>query len=418
MARKRSEKNEGWNVRFKYDKIRALAGARLSARKIMNTTNTAVTLPPGFKPGLEGVVAGVSMISDVDAVKDALIYRGYTAHELAEKATYEEVAYLLLNGRLPNASELKNFQQDLIAERPLSDKILNQLKQLPASSNPMVLMSMAVSLIHIEDAGADKTDTASNVAKAKKLIAKSPTIVAAISRLHQGKSPIAPNPNLSHAANFLYMTFGKEPDAEVARIFDSTNILYAEHGYNASTFAALVTASTLSDMYSSIRSAIATLKGPLHGGANEAAIEMMLKIGDESKVESWVKAALERKEKIMGFGHRVYKKQDSRAPFMKKLAQTMAQRAGDKTLFPLSCKLEDVVKREKNLFPNVDYHCAVAYYLMGLPIQIYTAIFAMARMAGWTAHVIEQQASNRLIRPDCLYTGPRDLPFVPIAERS
>lgn len=383
----------------------------------MTTTTTTSNLPPGYKPGLEGVIAGVSVIAEVDAVKDALIYRGYPAHELADQTTFEETSYLLLYGKLPNATELKSYQEELIKERALSDSILKMLKQLPPKSNPMVAMSMAVSLIHLEDNSRDTTDSASNLVKSKKLIAKAPTIVAALSRLAEGKEPIAPNPKLGHAANFLYMTLGKEPSADVARVFDSSIILYAEHGYNASTFASLVTASTLSDVYSAVTAAIATLKGPLHGGANEAAIEMMLKIGDPNKVEAWVKSALERKEKIMGFGHRVYKKQDSRAPLMKKLAEKMAERVGDKTIFPLSCKLEDAVKREKNLFPNVDYHCAVAYYLMGLPIPIYTAIFALARMVGWTAHIIEQHESNRLIRPDCLYTGERDRHVIPIEKR-
>jgi citrate synthase len=195
-------------------------------------------------------------------------------------------------------------------------------------------------------------------------------------------------------------------------------ILYAEHGYNASTFAALVTASTLSDMYSAIVSAIGALKGPLHGGANEAAIDMLLKIGDASKADAWIKDALAKKEKIMGFGHRVYKHQDSRAPIMKKLAEKTAQRVGDTKLFKLSCVVEEAMMREKKIFPNVDFHGAVFYYLIGLPIEVYTPIFAMARMAGWTAHVIEQHSANRLIRPECYYTGARGVPYVPVASRS
>jgi citrate synthase len=243
-------------------------------------------------------------------------------------------------------------------------------------------------------------------------------VVAAISRLHKGLQPVPPDPKLDHAANFLYMESGKKPDADVARVMDSTLILYAEHGYNASTFAARVTASTLSDMHSAVASAIGALKGPLHGGANEAAIEMLLKIGSPENAEAWVKQALERKEKIMGFGHRVYKHQDSRAPLMKILAEKMARRSGDTKLFETSCRVEEEVKRAKNLFPNVDYHCAVAYHLMGLPIEIYTPIFALARMSGWTAHIAEQHAGNRLIRPECVYTGARDLAFVPIDQRT
>lgn len=380
--------------------------------------DSQLALPQGFKPGLEGIIAGVSSISEVDATQDALIYRGYAAHDLAEKATFEEVSYLLLFGKLPNQKELKDYKDELARERPLSETVLNALKRVPRNGNPMIMLRLAISQLYFEDAEGDKTDLDSNIRKAKRLIAQSPTIVAAIGRIHQGLDPIAPNPKLDHAANFLYMTLGKTADPAIARIFDSSNILYAEHGFNASTFAALVTASTLSDMYSAIASAIGTLKGPLHGGANEAAIEMLLKIGEPDKAEAWLKAALEKKEKIMGFGHRVYKKQDSRAPTMKQMAGQMARRVGNMKLFDLSVKLEEAVKREKNLFPNVDYHCAVAYHLMGLPIPIYTAIFAMARMTGWTAHVIEQHSANRLIRPECVYSGARGLVFVPLDKRN
>lgn len=381
-------------------------------------TETNVILPDGYKPGLEGIVAGTSSISEVDAVKDALSYRGYPAHDLAEKATYEEVSHLLLKGKLPTKSELSSFQTELRSERTISPFIIDSLRKFPKKIHPMVLLRAAVELMGMEDVDGDKMDPATNLRKAFRLVAKTPTVVAAISRIKQGKDPIAPNPQLDHSANFLYMTLGKEQDVAVARIFDSTNILYGDHGFNASTFSARVTASTLSDLHSSIISAIGTLKGPLHGGANEAAIEMLLQIGDIATVETWIKSALARKEKVMGFGHRVYKKQDSRAPYMKELASQMASRVGDKNLFALSCRLEDIVKAEKKLFPNVDYHCAVAYYLMGLPIEIYTAIFAMARMSGWTAHVLEQHASNRLIRPECIYTGPRDQVFVPIEKRN
>ncbi|MCG3206018.1 MAG: Citrate synthase 2 [Elusimicrobia bacterium] len=380
--------------------------------------DTKVNLPDGYKPGLEGIVAGTSSISEVDAQKDALSYRGYPAHDLAEKATYEEVSHLLLKGKLPNKSELTVFQSQLSSERSLSPFIIESLKKCSQKAHPMVLLRYAVELIGIEDVDADKSDVDANLRKALRLVAKTPTVIAALSRLRQGKDPLPPSPNLGHAANFLYMTLGKEQDPEVSKIFDSSNILYGDHGFNASTFAARVTASTLSDLHSSVISAIGALKGPLHGGANEAAIEMLLKIGDISTAEAWIKSALARKEKIMGFGHRVYKRQDSRAPFMKVLAEKMAHRVGDTKLFAMSCRLEDIMKAEKNLFPNVDYHCAVAYYLMGLPIEIYTPIFAMARMSGWTAHILEQYASNRLIRPECIYTGPRNQVLVTIEKRN
>jgi citrate synthase len=375
------------------------------------------SLPEGYKPGLEDVVAGTSSVAEVDASLDALIYRGYAAHELAEKSSYQEVAYLLLYGKLPTKTEFQAFKDEMVKERALPDTVLKVLKSLPPKPNAMTAMSMAVAALYMTDPDGDKQTESANLAKAKRLIAKAPTIVATVHRLSQGKDPIAPKSTLGHGANFLYMMTGQEPDPEVAKIFNATQILYAEHGYNASTFSALVTASTLSDMHSAVSSAIGTLKGPLHGGANEAAIEMLLKLKDESNLEAWLTSALQRKEKIMGFGHRVYRHQDSRAPFMKILAEKMAQRVGDKKLFPVSCKLEELMRKTKNLFPNVDYHCAVSYYLMGLPVQTYTPIFAMARMAGWTAHIVEQHAANRLIRPECFYTGPRDLSYVAIDKR-
>jgi citrate synthase len=374
-------------------------------------------LPEGYKPGLEGIIAGTSTISEVSPDLDALIYRGYKAHELADQATFDEVSYLLLYGKLPNRNDLKAYQEELLKERSLPSHILTLLKQLPASPHPMVSLQLGIELIHMIDPDATNNTEAANFSKAKRLIAKTPTLIAALYRISQGKDPIAPNPSLDHASNFIYMVTGKEPEVEIGRVFGSTMVLYAEHGYNASTFSAIVTASTLSDIHSSIISAIGTLKGPLHGGANEAAIKMMLKIAEPENVEPWLKDALAKKEKVMGFGHRVYKKQDSRAPYMKILAEKMAAKVGDTKLFPLSIKLEEAVKREKNLFPNVDYHAAVAYYFMGLPIEIYTPIFAMARMPGWTAHVIEQLSSNRLIRPDCFYTGPKDLTYIPLDQR-
>lgn len=382
-------------------------------------TKTSVPngLPEGYKPGLEGIIAGTSTISEVSSDIDALIYRGYKAHELADQATFDEVAYLLLYGKLPNRNELKSYQEEMVKERSLPSHVLSLLKQLPASPHPMVSLQLGVELIHMVDPDATNNNEAANLSKAKRLIAKTPTLIAALYRISQGKDPIAPNLTLDHGSNFIYMVTGQAPDEEIGRIFGSTMILYAEHGYNASTFSAIVTASTLSDIHSSVISAIGTLKGPLHGGANEAAIKMLLKIGEPENAESWLKDTLARKEKVMGFGHRVYKKQDSRAPYMKILAEKMANKVGDTKLFPLSLKLADAVKREKNLFPNVDYHAAVAYYFMGLPIEIYTPIFAMARMPGWTAHVIEQLSSNRLIRPDCYYTGPKDLAFIPLDQR-
>ena len=381
-------------------------------------SSQTVGLPEGYKPGLEGIIAGVSSIAEVNAEQDALIYRGYPAHDLAEKSTFSEVSYLFLHGKLPTKVELEAYRKELIQQRMIPEDVVSLLKRIPKKSNSMASLQFAVSALSFYDPDRDKIDEEANIAKAKRLVAKAPTLVAAIYRLQNGLDFIPPSPKLRHGANFLYMVSGKKPDEEVARAFDATMILYTEHGYNASTFAALVTSSTLSDMHSAIVAAIGTLKGPLHGGANEKAIEMLLQIGEASKAEAWLKETLARKEKVMGFGHRVYKNQDSRAPLMKELAKKTAERVGDKKLFSLSCKLEELVKKEKNLFPNVDYHGGVFYHLIGLPLEIYTPIFAMSRMVGWTAHVIEQHKANRLIRPKSFYNGERGLQYVPIDKRS
>jgi len=377
----------------------------------------AVQLPDGYKPGLEGVVAGTTGICEIDPAIDALIYRGYAAYELAQQALYSEVAYLLLYGKLPTVAELEVFRDELTRERVLPPFALKVLKSLPKKTLPMTALQIGIACCQTYDPDVENYSVEANLAKAKRLIAKTPTIVAAISRLRDGKPPIAPDPKLSHAANFLYMVTGKEPEPVVAKAFDSTMILYAEHGYNASTFSALVTSSTLSDMHSAVVSAIGTLRGSLHGGANRGAIEVLLKIRDAKKVESWVAKALAKKEKIMGFGHRIYKNIDTRTPYMKVLAEETARRIGDTKIYPLAVKLEEAMKREKNIPPNVDYYAAVFYYLIGLKKEIYTPIFAMARMAGWTSHIIEQHAHNRLIRPECVYTGPRGLSFVPLIDR-
>lgn len=380
-------------------------------------TTTIKGLPEGYKPGLEGVVAGTSAISEVDPDLDALVYRGYAAHELAEKGKFTEVAYLLLYGKLPTKEEWDFFRSSLAQERSVQPFIINILKQLPKGIDPMTALNIGISACQTVDPDRNSNDHNANIHKAKRLIAKTPTLIAAIERIRNGENPIPPDPKLHHGANFIYMLTGKAPDDELAKNFNATMILYAEHGYNASTFSGLVTASTLSDMHSAVVSAVGTLKGPLHGGANEKAIEMLLEIGDADPVV-WLKEKLARKEKIMGFGHRVYKKQDSRAPLMKKLAGDTAKRLNDQKLFDLSCKVEEAIMQEKKLFPNVDFHCAVFYYLIGLPIEIYTPIFAMSRMVGWTAHIIEQHDNNRLIRPKCVYTGERDLPYVSLEQRS
>ncbi len=374
-------------------------------------------LPEGYKPGLEGVIAGTTEICEIDPSIDALIYRGYAAHELAQHALFSEVAYLLLYGKLPTITELEAFRDELNRERELPPSVLKILKALPKKTLPMTALQIGIACCQTYDPDTENYSVEANLAKAKRLIAKTPTIVAAISRIREGKQPLKPDPKLNHAANFLYMVTGEEPEPVVAKAFDSTMILYAEHSYNASTFSARVTSSTLSDMHSAVVSAVGTLRGSLHGGANRGAIEVLLKIRDAKRVEAWVAKALANKEKIMGFGHRIYKNIDTRTPYMKVLAEETSRRMGDKKLYPLACKLEEVMKREKNIPPNVDYYAAVFYYLIGLKKELYTPIFAMARMAGWTSHIIEQHATNRLIRPECVYTGPRGLSFVPLIDR-
>lgn len=370
-----------------------------------------------YSPGLEGVIAGASQISQVSPDLDSLIYRGYDIRELAQKATYEEVAYLLLHDDLPNQAQLQAFQQRLSSQREIPAPLLQLIRELPKNSNYMDVLRSGVSTLAHYDAQAQEMSHEANVEKAIRLIAKIPTIITAAYRLFNGQEPIAPNPQLGHVENFFYMLNGEKPDAETVRVFDTTMILYAEHGYNASTFAARVTCSTLSDLHSGVTSAIGTLKGSLHGGANEEAMEMLLEIGSLENAERWVIDALASKRKIMGFGHRVYKKGDTRAPILKEMGEELSRRKGDTKWHDLADKVEQVMLREKNIYPNVDFPTAYIYYMMGLPIPLYTPLFAASRVAGWSAHIIEQLDNNRLIRPKSLYEGPKYRPLLPIEQR-
>jgi len=383
-----------------------------------DNTEPSLPAPPSYKPGLEGIVAGLSAISEVDPVRDRLTYRGYDALDLARHSQYEEVSYLLVHGSLPQAKVFDQFHRQLKANRRLPTDLVQFLRKFPRRGHSIDIVRTAVSYLGLRSKIQNVRSHDENVAAAVQLIGQIPTIVAAGYRMSRGLKPISPDSQLGHASNFLYMMTGKEPDEFSARVFDATMILYADHGFNASTFSARVTASTLSDMYSAVTSAVGTLKGDLHGGANEKAVRMVLEIGSPARAEQWVMDALSAKKKIMGFGHRVYKNGDSRAPLLKELLAQLAERLNSPKWVEIAHIVEDVMMREKKLFPNVDFPAGLLYYLLEIPIDLYTAIFAAARSAGWTAHVIEQLDNNKLIRPECHYTGPRNLPYVSLQERN
>jgi citrate synthase len=368
--------------------------------------------------GLEGIAVAQTRIGDVRGDIGQLIYSGYDINELAGKVCFEEVVYLLWEGRLPNRKELEQLQSELIASRPLPKAVVDLLRLVPKDAAPMHVLRTTVSMLGTLDPEADLNTPQVNRRKAIQLVAQFPAMVAKFHRIRQGLPIVPPSAKLkSSAANFLYMLTGEEPNEEAAATMDMAFVLHAEHAFNASTFAARVTIATLSDMYSAITSAIGTLKGPLHGGANEGVIKMLLEIGDESRVDAYIRAKLANKERIMGIGHRVYKTLDPRAPHLKRLAEQLSAKVGDPKWLRMSDRIATIMKQEKNLNANVDFYSATVYYSLGIPTDLFTPIFAIARMAGWTAHVLEQLADNRLIRPLSEYTGPEGLQVVPIDER-
>jgi citrate synthase len=367
-----------------------------------------------YHPGLEGVIAGETAISTVDG---GLTYRGYAIEDLAQHTTYEEVAHLLLHGELPNAPQLEAFRQRLAAAAQLPAEVLDMLGRIPPPAHAMDVLRSSVSLLaHWEPQVQDNHHEA-NVAKAERLLAQVPVAIAARQRLKDGQSPVPADGSLSLAGNFLWMLRGQRPTPRQSRALDVSLILYAEHEFNASTFSARCVVSTLSDLHSGITAAIGALKGPLHGGANEAALDVLHAVGSAERAESWVNQALTRKEKIMGFGHRVYKQGDPRAVFLKKLTAEVAAETGNEAWERTAQAIEDAVWREKQIPPNVDWPCARLYFYLGLPRALYTPLFVMARVAGWAAHIIEQLDHNRLIRPRGLYRGPARRPVVPLAKR-
>jgi citrate synthase len=369
------------------------------------------------KAGLEGVVAGESRISDVNGDKGELIYAGYDIHDLARHSTYEEIVYLLWNGELPTRAALEDLKRQLNGEASLPAQIHDLIGSIPKNANPMDMLRTVVSALGFYDPDPGESSAQANLRRAIRLTARFPTIVATFQRVRNGFQPIEPRKDLSIAGNFLFTLRGAEPDDVSTRTMDLAFVLHADHELNASTFAARVTAATLSDMYSAIVSAVGTLKGPLHGGANEGVIKNLLEIGSVDRVEPWVKQQLAEKKRIMGFGHRVYRTEDPRATHLREMSRQLAERTGEKRWYEMSRKMEEVIMREKHLNPNVDFYSASTYYALGIPTDLFTPIFACSRISGWTAHVLEQFKNNRLIRPRAEYVGPRGLKYVPIEER-
>ena len=358
-----------------------------------------------IKKGLLGIVVDETTISHVVPELSTLTYRGYTVQELCDKCDFEEVAYLVLHGELPNKSQLKKFIKEERSERKLSKHILKDIQRMPKTAHPMDVIRTCVSLMALEDKDTKDNSPKANMRKAMKIFAKTPTAVAAYFRTRKGKKIISPDKKLSFSENFFKMMFNKVPDKEIVRAFDISLILYAEHSFNVSTFTARTITSSLSDLHGAITGAIASLKGPLHGGANEAVMHMMKEIGKPERAQKWIESALEKKKVVMGFGHRVYRTGDSRVPTMKHYMFKVAKLL-NKDKYPKMYEiLENEMLSKKNIHPNVDFPCGPTYYMMGIDIDFYTPIFVMSRITGWSAHIMEQHNSNKLIRPLSKYKG-------------
>jgi citrate synthase len=366
--------------------------------------------------GLEGVVACTTGISSI--VDATLMYRGYTIEDLAAHSTFEETTFLLWEGRLPKAGELETFKKTLGDNLNLTGEQIQQLRQLPTKGvHPMAWLRTAVSMLALWDPEAQSTDPAAQKRVALRLTAKMGPLVTLFDRTRNGKDFVAPKADKGLAWNFLYMLKGTEPDAQMAKDFDTCLILHADHELNCSAFAARVTASSLSDIYSAVVSAISALKGPLHGGANEQVMLMLKEIGNMDNAREWIKEALADKKKVMGFGHRVYKNGDPRAKVLSQLSEKLTAKAGMPQWYQMSKAIDDVMQKDKGLLPNVDFYSATVYYSMGIPIDIYTPIFAVSRISGWLAHIFEQYSKNRIYRPRGQWTGKENLQWVPPAQR-
>ena len=388
-----------------------------SARDRLKEFKMSDTEKPVPAKGLEGVVAATTRLSSVRGLEGELIYRGYNINELAGKATYEDVVHLLHRGKLPNEAELASLKAELAAARDLPSGVVDIIRQLPKEASPMRAIRTVVSALACYEPPEGQDSLELQTKRAIKLIAQVPVITAYFHLARQDKPLLDSDPSLGEAANFLYLIDGKKPIEEKEKTIDMCYILHADHGMNASTFSARVTIATLSGMYSAITSAIGTLKGPLHGGANEGVIKMLQEIGSLDKVDDFVDDCLKNKKKIMGIGHRVYKVLDPRAPHLQRMAQQLGAKLGETKWLDMSERIAEIMLREKNLYPNVDFYSATVYYSLGIPTDLFTPLFAISRTSGWTAHVLEQLADNRLIRPRGVYEGPDNLKFQPISER-
>jgi citrate synthase len=371
------------------------------------------------KEGLEDVVVATSEICFIDGREGRLLYRGYDVDELVQHSTFEEVVYLLWHGTLPSRKELEAHTKGLTATatRRLPPKLMAMLRQLPKKTTPMEVLRTGVSALAAFDPDGEDNGREAMLRKALRLTAQMPTLVAAWERLRRGQSPVTPNPRLGLAANFLFMMTGKKPTELAAETFDVALILHADHEFNASTFAARVTAATLSDLHSAIVSGIGALKGPLHGGANEQVMRMVEQIAKPERAEAWIKKALADKARIMGFGHRVYRVEDPRAKHLRRLATALGKQTGRTEYVEILNTVARVMGDDKKMYPNVDLYSGAAYACMGIPTDLFTPIFALSRVAGWAAHVLEQHAHNRLIRPRAEYTGPARQAYVPPDRR-
>jgi citrate synthase len=375
---------------------------------------------PVIAKGLEGIIANSTSLSDVLGKEGILIYAGYDINELAGKATYEEIVYLLWHGALPNRAELDELKAKLRSERELPRGLVDFIKSTPSDANPMDVMRTAVSMLALYDSGLSDEDSRQDAdhRRAISITAKIGVIAAYFHRARQGLELPKVRDDLGEAAHFLYLLNGAEPSPEAEKTLDVAYVLHADHGMNASTFSARVTIATLSDIYSAITSAIGTLKGPLHGGANEGVIHMLLEIGSENKVDDWIEEQLAQKKKIMGIGHRVYKVLDPRAPHLRTMAVKLSEELGEPKWIRMSERIAEIMKEKKGLNANVDFYSATVYYSLGIPTDMFTPIFAIARTSGWTAHVLEQLSDNRLYRPLSAYVGPPvGKKFVPLDER-
>jgi citrate synthase len=384
-----------------------------------NGVDQAMTMPLSstVAKGLEGIVAEATRLSDVQGQVGRLLYRGYDINDLAAHSTFEETVYLLWAGSLPTRSQLNAFNQELRAARSLPAGLIGEMQTWPKDAGPMDVLRTAVSALGMYDRKSADESEAARREKAIRLTAQMATITTTWQSVRSGRAPFAPRADLSHAANFLYMLTGREPDGQTAHVLDVALILHADHSLNASTFVARSVASTLSDIYSAITAALGALKGPLHGGANEQVMRTLIQIGDVSGVEAYVEAELEKHHKVFGFGHRVYRENDPRALLLREISREIAEHTGTRKWFDMQEKMRDVVLRHRNLPVNVDFYSASVYYALDIPIDLFTPVFAISRIAGWTAHVLEQYGENRLVRPDALYIGERDREYIPIEKR-